>query len=46
VAGNHHSGFQELDRPQGIRRSHGEVVADRKNGNIQIFFTDQLHIQK
>ena len=37
-------GCQELDRPQGIVGPHGEVVADRNDGQIQAFLADQAHI--
>ena len=39
-------GVNELDGAQGIVRSHGEIVSYREDGQVNAFFTDQLHVVK
>lgn len=37
-------GLDQLNRSQGIRWPHGEIVTNGQNGQVDPFFADQAHI--
>jgi hypothetical protein len=41
---DHPFGPDELDRAKSVFGSHGEVVADRQDGKVNAFFTDEIQL--